>query len=37
MKRFSHWMATAPIIQFYSFLLGTCSLVVLAALLFNAS
>jgi hypothetical protein len=29
-------MATAPIIQFYSFLLGTCALVVLAKLLFNA-
>jgi hypothetical protein len=37
MKRFNHWMGTAPILQFYSFLLGMCSLVVLAKLLFNAS
>jgi hypothetical protein len=29
-------MATAPIIQFYSFLLGVCALVILAKLLFDA-
>jgi hypothetical protein len=33
MKRFNRWMATAPILQFYSFLLGACALVVLIELL----
>jgi len=35
MKRFNHWLATAPILQFYSFLLGACALVVLIRLLLS--
>jgi hypothetical protein len=33
MKRFNHWLGTAPILQFYSFLLGAFALAVLIRLL----